>query len=377
MGWGYNLERKSGVKILIVTGASGGHIFPAISFLDTLKQRYKDINTLLVLPRKSLKNKIQNSHYNVKYISITPISLKPDLKNFFAILRFFRGALESLFILMRFKPDIVVGFGSLVSIPLILFASVLGIKTIIHEQNVVPGKANRFLARTVDRIATSFTQTKDYLRVKPERITLTGNPIRGELKSIEREKALNFFDFDEYKLTILVMGGSQGSHAINIEFVRTFSLLPDTSNLQVIHITGNRDFELIRSKYQDLKFNAKIFNFLNYMQYAYSASDFIISRAGATTIAEIIFFRLPAILIPYPYAYYHQVSNARVLEEKGCAFIIRERSLKTNMLLEKIRFLTDNPGKLKDMQASYNDLQRGNANAVNLLVDEVISLNYN
>lgn len=370
------------MKILIVTGASGGHIFPAVSFQDALTQRYKDINTLLVLP-KSLKNKIQNSHYNIKYISITSINLKLNLKNFFSMLRFFRGTLESLFILMRFKPDVVVGFGSLVSIPMVLFSYCLKIRTLIHEQNVIPGRANRFLARMVDRIATSFTQTKDYLRLKPEKIVLTGNPIRGELKRIERKKALNFFDFDEHKITVLVMGGSQGSHTINMETVRTFSLLPDTSKLQVIHITGNRDFELIRSKYRDLKFNVKIFNFLDYMQYAYSASDFIISRSGATTIAEIIFFRLPAIFIPYPYAYYHQVSNAMVLEEKGCAFIIPDQFLKKDTLLEKIEFLMDNPGKLKDMQANYNELQipacagRRNANAVNLLVDEVISLDYN
>ena len=167
------------MRILVITGASGGHIFPALGFLDILRDKYKDISTLLVLPRiNNIINQMQKFDYQVKYISVSSIKLNLDFKNFMAIFRFFKGTLESIVILLSFKPDIIVGFGSLVSVPMVMLAWLLRIKTLIHEQNVIPGRANRFLARFNDKIAVSFAETEGYLKKYKRKVVLTGNPIR-------------------------------------------------------------------------------------------------------------------------------------------------------------------------------------------------------
>jgi UDP-N-acetylglucosamine--N-acetylmuramyl-(pentapeptide) pyrophosphoryl-undecaprenol N-acetylglucosamine transferase len=194
--------------------------------------------------------------------------------------------------MFEFRPDIVIGFGTIDCLPLLLLAWIFRVKTLIHEQNVLPGRANRLLARFSDRIAISFEETREHLAAYEKKIVLTGNPIRKELEKIDRLKALGFFGFKEDKFTILVMGGSLGSQRINAAFLKAASLLTDTSGLQVIHITGIKDCELIKARYKDLNIESRVFGFLNSMQYAYSACDLVISRAGATSVTEIMFFGL-------------------------------------------------------------------------------------
>jgi UDP-N-acetylglucosamine--N-acetylmuramyl-(pentapeptide) pyrophosphoryl-undecaprenol N-acetylglucosamine transferase len=359
------------MRILVATGSSGGHISPALGFLDALKD--KNIETLLVLPKRSIVNQIQPFDYKVDYISISPIKLSLDFNNFFAILKFFKGFLESIFILLFFRPYVVVGFGSLTCVPLVMSAWLFRIRTLIHEQNVVPGRANRFLARFTDKITISFTETKSYFKGYQEKIVLTGNPMRKDLILINRMEASRFFGFTHDKFTILVMGGSLGSHSINVNFLKTISSLSDKYNLQVIHISGLKDYDFLKTRYRDLKVNIRLFSFLKSMQYAYSASDLVVSRAGATSIAEMIFFRIPAIIVPYPYAYKHQLNNAKVLEKKGCAIIIQDNELDADILTPAIIGLINNSDRLKEIRSSYDNFLKTNAN--DLLLDEVLSLN--
>ena len=360
------------MKVLAITGSSGGHIFPALGFLDTLNNKHKDIDILLVLPKRNITNPAGNFKYKLNYISISSIKLSLDFKNFTAILRFFKGSLESIVILLTFRPDVVVGFGSLVCIPMILFAWLLGMKTLIHEQNVIPGRANRFLAKFTDRIAISFAQTRDYLKDYKRKVVLTGNPIRKELKRIDKNKALDFFGFNSDKFTILVMGGSQGSHRINFGFLRAVSAIPDKSRFQVIHLAGIGDYALLKNSYKGLNINSRLFNFLESMQYAYSACDLVVSRAGATTIAEIIFFGLAAIIIPYPFAYRHQIANAKVLQTIGSGIIIQDNELDSDILSKNIENLINNPERIKAMRSYYDNVSGLNAN--DLLADAVLSL---
>ena len=359
------------MKVLVVTGASGGHIFPTLSFLDALKDRAKVVETLLILPKGSLIKQIIPGDYKVRYISISNIRVRLDLKNFVAILKFFKGSLESLIALLEFRPDVVVGFGSLVSIPVVLFAWLFRIKTLIHEQNVIPGRANRLLAKFSDRIAISFEETKGHFEGSSGKIIFTGNPMRKELKRLDKNKALDFFGLGYGKFTILVMGGSVGSHQINIGFLNAISMISDKPKLQIIHLTGLRDYDLLKESYKDLSVNIRLFSFLDQMQYAYSACDLVVCRAGATTLTEIILFGLPAIIIPYPFAYEHQVSNAKVLESKGCAIIIKDNELEGNTLRQAIQDLSNSPDKMKNMRSHYDSIVRANPN--DLLVSEVFN----
>jgi UDP-N-acetylglucosamine--N-acetylmuramyl-(pentapeptide) pyrophosphoryl-undecaprenol N-acetylglucosamine transferase len=368
-----NNTRKSGVRILVITGASGGHIFPALSFLDTLRGKYKNADTLLVLPQRSIENQIGDIYYKVKHISISPIKLSFELKNLFVILNFLKGSWESIFILFTFRPDIVVGFGSIISIPMLFFAWIFRIKTLIHEQNVIPGRATRFLAFFVDRVAISFEETKNYFQNLKRKIVLTGNPIRKGLIRYEKNTALDFFGFKSDKFTILVMGGSQGSQRINLGFVKAISTISDKSTLQVIHLCGLKDHDLLKEKYKYLNIDIKLISFLSDMQYAYSACDLAVSRAGATTLAEIIFFNLPAVIIPYPFAYRHQVANAKVLEKQGCAIIINDSELDNDILGQTINYLIKDSNRIRAMRSSYTSISYPNAS--DLIVEEALSSN--
>lgn len=367
-------DDKKALKVLVIAGPSGGHIFPAIGFLDTLKDRYinNNVETLLVLPESNITGWAGSINYKVNYISISSLKLNLELKNLIAIWKFLKGSLESIFILVRFQPDIVVGFGSLTCIPMIMFAWLFRIKTLIHEQNVIPGRANRLLARFADRVAISFIETHDYFKDCQKKIALTGNPVRKELTRVDKNKALDFFEFNSDKFTLLVMGGSCGSHRINVAFLEAISTLSNKHSLQVIHLAGAGDYDLLKYSYRGLNVNLRLFAFLRFMQYAYSASDLVISRAGATTVAEIIFFALPAIIVPYPHAYRHQLSNAKVLARTGSGLVIQDDELDTDRLRQVIESLLGNPDRLKYMRSCYHNLLRANAN--DLFVDEIMSL---
>jgi UDP-N-acetylglucosamine--N-acetylmuramyl-(pentapeptide) pyrophosphoryl-undecaprenol N-acetylglucosamine transferase len=362
------------MKILVVTGASGGHIFPALAFLERLQIVYKDIGVLLVLPRRSSKYQLAPERLSVKYISTVALDLRPGLKNIIALGKFAKGAWESLFFLLKFKPDIVVGFGGLDSVPMLLWAWVLRIPTLIHEQNVIPGRANRLLAKFADKVALSFPQTRKYLAINQERIAFTGNPIRGGLKIVAKKEAVAFFGFSEDKITILVMGGSQGSHHINVGFLKAILSLAERPRLQIIHLSGSDDFQFVSDSYREAHASAKVFSFLQDMHYAYSAADLVICRAGATSIAEIRFFKLPAILIPYPYAWQHQLSNARALADEGCAFILKDEELDSQILKEKLSLILGDPALSKAMAGAY--CKRETKDASDLLVREAMALSW-
>ncbi|MCM8801220.1 MAG: undecaprenyldiphospho-muramoylpentapeptide beta-N-acetylglucosaminyltransferase [Candidatus Omnitrophica bacterium] len=360
------------MKILVVAGLSGGHIFPALSFLETLKGNKKNIATLLILPKKVKQLNIPFLGDEVRYISISPIRLRLNLKNISAIFNLLKGFLESLFILVRFRPDIVVGFGSIVCVPVFLIAWLFRIKTVIHEQNVIPGRATHFLSMFAERIAISFVQTENYLRTFKSKIVFTGNPLRKDLTRYDKKTALNFFGFKHDRFTMLVMGGSQASHRINFGFLKAISDSSYRFYLQVIHLSGQEDFELIKKSYSYLKIQAKVFIFLKEMGFAYSASDLIISRAGATTIAEVIFYKIPAILIPYPFAYQHQLANALILQKLGTAFIIKDDELETDRLRKIMEDLIRDPERLKKMASGYSGIYIPEANKI--LMNEVLSL---
>jgi len=361
------------VKVLVASGASGGHIFPALSFIEALKGKGEKIEALLVLPRRSLREETFPADLKIKHISVSTIKLSLGLRNLIGFFNLLKGSFESLFLMVEYRPDVVVGFGSLNSVPLVMLAWLFRVKTMIHEQNVIPGRANRFLANFADKIALSFEPTKSYLKAGSDKIIVTGNPIRKHLKRIDRREALRYFGFSEDRFTILVAGGSQGSHRINMCFIEAIALLPGHSKIQVIHLCGAKDFDLLLEKYEDLDLQLKLLAFLKEMQYAYSAADIAITRAGATTVSELLFFRLPAIIVPYPYAYAHQLSNARILEKEKTAIIKRDDELEAAGLKTMLEDFINNPDKLSSMRRNFSAESKPDAAA--LLAQESLSFN--
>jgi UDP-N-acetylglucosamine--N-acetylmuramyl-(pentapeptide) pyrophosphoryl-undecaprenol N-acetylglucosamine transferase len=339
--------------MLVVAGKSGGHIFPALSFLEAAEEKFTGLKTLLVLPRKNMLGDKTLPALKVSYLSVTLLGLAPNKQNLKGLLNFAKGFLESAVILADFKPDIVVGFGSIVSLPLVLMAWLFRIRIILHEQNVLPGRANRLLLPCAERIAVSFSETKEHLKDYQRKTVLTGNPLRKRLAIIPQREARGYLGLAEDKFTILVMGGSQGSRKINTQFLQCVSLLENKDSFQLIHLSGSGDYAMLEGAYRSCGIGFRLFSFLEEAQYAYSAADLVIARSGAMTISELIFFQAPAVLIPYPYAYRHQLANAQILSRRGSAVILEESSLTAAALKERIQSLAGDPAKLGEMRQHY------------------------
>ncbi|MDP2941350.1 MAG: UDP-N-acetylglucosamine--N-acetylmuramyl-(pentapeptide) pyrophosphoryl-undecaprenol N-acetylglucosamine transferase [Candidatus Omnitrophota bacterium] len=361
------------MKVLVVTGSSGGHIYPALGFLNRLRSGNSAVNTLLVLPRRSKDNPELPAGYQARYISTVRLKLALNLECVISCWRFLKGAFQSLILLLEFKPDVAVGFGSVDSLPIMFCAWLFREKTIIHEQNVIPGKANRLLAKFTDRVAVSFPATKNYFRVNLAKIVVTGNPLSPGLKKIERAAALSYFGFSGGKFTVLVMGGSQGSRRINGCFMEAVAD-PALSDLQIIHICGAKDFASLSGSYKNKGPRVKLFSYFKEMQYAYSAADLAVSRAGAATVSELIYFQVPAILIPYPYACQHQLGNAEVLAAINAAVIFKDGELSAQKLGETLLAFIRRPEKLKNMREGFRGFS--DIDAAGLLVEEVLSLGH-
>lgn len=358
------------MRVLIVTGSSGGHIFPAIALLEALNSSAQE--ALLVLPQKSRQDKIAVAPGQIKYIPAANLSFNLNRKNIFALYFFLSGAWASLRIIVKFKPDLVVGFGSLNTIALIFWAWLFRIKTMVHEQNVICGRANKLLVKLVDKVAISFSQTRNYLNIAPFKIVLTGNPLRRGCFRVDKKKAEDFFKFKEGKFTILIMGGSQGSHRINAAWMEVLSACQKKDDLQLIHICGTQDFTWLAAEYAALPLTCKLYDFFYQMEYAYSVADLVICRAGATTIAEIQKFNLPALLIPYPFAYAHQLANAQVLADVGAAEVMFDAELSADKLKASLDAYFCNCEKLQRMKKAYQKLPV--LDATERLMSEVLKL---
>jgi len=358
------------MRVLVASGSSGGHVFPALALISFLRKEGGDL--LLVLPLKSKDSFIPPDCSDVKYISSGFLSFSLSSKSISGVFNFLKGAYQSLRIIIKFKPDVVVGFGSLHTVALLFWGWLFRIKTIIHEQNVIPGKANHILARLVDKVAVSFSQTKDYLHLSTDKVVLTGNPMRSELTKVNRQEVLSFFKFQEGKFNILIVGGSQGSHKINAVSFAAIASLPGKQDLQIIHICGRQDFTTLDASYMAGGVTYKLYEFLPNMQYAYSIADLVICRSGATTIAELQRFNLPALLVPYAFAYAHQLANAQILHNIGAAEVVLDADLNVDKLKERLQEYLCNNEKLKEMQKAYQKLPYFNATV--MLAREVLSL---
>jgi len=359
------------MRVLIVTGSSGGHIFPALALADLLMESNHKVQ--LVLPEDVRKTIIPFNFTQNEYIHSAKLSFSLNKKNILGVYFFLWGSWQALRIIIKFKPQVVVGFGSLNSISMIFWAWLFRIKTIVHEQNVVCGRANRLLSKLVDKVAISFSQTRNYLNVFGEKIVLTGNPLRRDLIRREKKEALDFFKFKEGKFTVLITGGSQGAHRLNAACLEALSIYQKKPDLQLIHICGGQDFTWLSARYTGTVLTYKLFDFFPQMQYAYSVADLIICRAGATTIAELVKFKVPAILVPYPFAYAHQLANAQVLKDIGAAEVLLDADLSIDKLKEKLQEYFCNNALLKTMQKAYQKISVLDATA--LLANEVLNLN--
>lgn len=318
-------------KYLFAGGGTGGHLFPALAIADELKMLDADAEFLFVGTKNKIEARVVPQRgFRFETIWISGFQRSLQLQNLLFPFKVFISLLQSFNIINQYKPSIVIGTGGYVCGPILLAASFAGIKTVIHESNSFPGVVTRFLSKRMTKVFITFDVTKKWLKIT-DNVELTGNPTRKELGTISKSDGLKYFGLTDSRKTLLVFGGSLGAASINNAMLNMIRTLIN-SNIQIIWQTGESDFDRVTTRLNELAISSSdgiwIGKFIDKMEYAYASADVVLSRAGATTLAEITRLGKTAILIPYPHAAAdHQTINARTLEESGAALMIKDSEL--------------------------------------------------
>ncbi|KQL39525.1 MULTISPECIES: undecaprenyldiphospho-muramoylpentapeptide beta-N-acetylglucosaminyltransferase [Bacillaceae] len=339
------------MKILVSGGGTGGHIYPALALIKELKKQDSNVECLYVGTENGLeKGIVSKANIPFKSIVITGFKRSISLENFKTVYRFLKGVSDSKKIIREFKPDVVVGTGGYVCGPVVYAAAKLGIPTVIHEQNSIPGLTNKFLNRYVTKVAICFEEVAEYFN--KEKVVFTGNPRASEVLGESNPAVLESLGLKSGKRTVLIVGGSRGARPIHQAFLKSVNQLGE-KDYQMIYVTGEVHYDSVIEEINKVgnPENVVVKPFLHNMPEVLREVDLVVSRAGATTLAELTALGKPSILIPSPYVTNnHQEVNARSLEKNGAAIVILEKNFNSEYLVTEIEKVLLNPIKLEEMK---------------------------
>ncbi len=374
------------MKIIVSGGGTGGHILPILAVIGELNEVAKEPEILYIgskdgmegriVPQtgvhfKAIKSgKFRRYHNSLILNIVNPYTFFKNLKDLF---RFSSGYIESRKIIKEFDPDVVFCKGGFVSLPVGLAAKHLGFPLVIHESDSVMGLANKILAKKADRVCVGY-DIKRYSEIDPDVVKYTGNPVRVDILKGSRKEALEKFGLADKK-TILVIGGSQGSSAINNLIFESLNDL--LKKYQLIHITGELDYDWLKFQAKklpnELSKNYLVFNFLSKdLEDAYAAADLVISRASNNVIAELAALKKTAILIPLPSsANNHQLSNAQILSRQGAVLTMLQEHLTPKGLKRQVDLLFENPEEMKLLAKKLNETYV--PDSAKMIANEIVS----
>ncbi len=359
------------MNAIIACGGTGGHLFPGIAVAEVLRQRGHEV--LLFVSEKEIDGLALSTRSQFRFEKLPTVGF-PSVYSprIFGFLRRFTESLSLCrSIYSKFNPQVVLGMGGFTSTAPILAGRLRGISTLVHESNAIPGKANRLAAKMVGAVLLGFKEAAQFFpKVRTE---ITGTPIRTELKRLDKESAQLKLGLQAGVTTMLVMGGSQGASGINQAMIKSLPSLRGAS-LQIIHLSGSRDERLVTDNYRREQIPAFVAAFHHHMEEVYSAADFAVARSGAASLAELAFFGLPTILIPFPYAADdHQTRNAEIFARSGAAVVLKESDLTAELFTQNIRAMIDHPEQLRRMSEKSLQLAPGDAaNRVATTMEEFI-----
>ncbi|WP_248722358.1 undecaprenyldiphospho-muramoylpentapeptide beta-N-acetylglucosaminyltransferase [Seonamhaeicola sp. ML3] len=364
------MNRKSGHRIILSGGGTGGHIYPAIAIANELKSRYPDAEFLFVGANDRMEmEKVPQAGYEIKGLWISGIQRKLTLKNLSFPFKVISSLWKARKIIKSFKPDVAIGTGGFASGPLLYVAASKNIPSLIQEQNSYPGITNKLLAKKAKKICVAYDNLERFF---PSNKTIkTGNPVRQDLLDVDSKTvdAKNHFNLKHGKYTLLVLGGSLGARRIN-ELIEKELDFFDTQNIQIIWQCGKLYYQQYKI-YNNTK-NVQVYEFLNDMASAYAAADVVISRAGASSVSELCIVGKPVIFIPSPnVAEDHQTKNAMAIVDKDAAMIIKEEDLEVDFE-NKFSQLLASSEKQKELGENIKKLAL--VNATKEIVDEVEKL---
>ena len=351
------------VRIVIAGGGTGGHLFPGIAVAQAFLTLNRRNRILFVSTGTALEvSVLSHKGFTLEKITVEGIKGRGKWNQIRSILKIPKGIYDAIRILKKFQPDLVFGVGSYSAGPVVIGARFLGIKIVLHEQNLLPGITNRILARFADRIYVSFPETKKTLG--EDKSIFAGNPIREELRcSLEDSNPADKIESAEkQRFQVLIIGGSQGAHRINMAVMEALDHIRNRENIFFIHQTGTADEKRLKEAYRQKGIPAEVAAFFNDMEKQYHRADLLVCRAGATTIAEITAIGKGALFIPFPHAAdNHQVLNARSLVDQGAADIMLQNDLSGKGLAERIDYYMANPQTIIDMSEKARRLGRPQA----------------
>jgi UDP-N-acetylglucosamine--N-acetylmuramyl-(pentapeptide) pyrophosphoryl-undecaprenol N-acetylglucosamine transferase len=375
------MKKKNEIKkkIVICAGGTGGHIYPALAVAEYIKDNYKFCEILFISSERGLGAELVPQH-NISYRTVKSCGLVTDVNIFRKILNIIKffyfyiiGFFQSLAIVLKFKPDIILGMGGYVCAPVLTAGIFTGTKTALHEQNYIPGRLNSFFSRFAKFNFISFNDTARYLKAGSDRVIFTGNPLRKTIKTIENSvPEYEKWGLEKGRFTITAFGGSLGAEKINNTVISLYDYFKNDNKIQILLISGKRFYDRLMENKSGIinpedKIIFRIFDYISEINEIYHISDLLISRAGANTISEIMEYNIPSILVPYPQAVAnHQFYNAEFLVKKGKAIMIEDRDLCEERIIKVIKRLAEaDRKKYKEMKSiRINDVLTDSAGLI-------------
>jgi len=342
------------MKVLIIAGGTGGHIFPALAVADLLAQQ--GIQVFWLGSKAGLEKSLVPERFPLHLISVRRLRGTGWRAYLMAPFRLFLSTWHAYRRIRLLKPDIVLAMGGFVSGPGGVAAKLAGLPLVIHEQNAIAGYTNRLLARFADLIFAAYPGAF----AQAARASIVGNPVRAEISNIEPPATR--LNRPASRLRILILGGSQGAHALNQLIIQLAAQSSLKEQVEFWHQTGKKDYPELQSQYTKIPVAAKVEAFIEDMAGAYAWADLIICRSGALTVAEIAAVGLASILVPFPFAVDdHQWHNAQFLEQAGAAYLIREKELSPEKLSVIIENFIKDRSLIKIMAIKARDLAQPQA----------------
>lgn len=371
MGNQINHINQLNQRFIIAGGGTGGHIFPAIAIADALKQNNTTVEILFVGANGRMEmEKVPQAGYNIIGLDVVGLQRSLTPKNILFPFKVLKSLAQARKVIKNFKPDACIGVGGYASGPILFLAAMSGIKIFIQEQNSYPGITNKILSKFATKIFVAYDNLNQFF--KSNKMVLTGNPVRKDITAAlpSKSEALTFFNLDQNKNTILIIGGSLGARTINESIEKNIELL-NNAGVQLLWQTGKIYYDGIveRTKNKDLS-NIKIYQFIKEMNMAYSAADIIISRAGALSISELCIVGKPCVLIPSPnVSEDHQTKNAMALVNKNAAVLVKDIESK-DKLGEVVLDLMNDINKQTELSINIKSLAK--TNAANDIISEIL-----
>lgn len=357
------------MKFLIAGGGTGGHLYPGVALAEEITTRGQGNQVLFVGTRRGLEARVvPELGYDIEFVEVRGLKGSGPLRLVAGLFRLPLSFLQSARIVARFKPDVALGVGGYASGPVLLAAWLMRVPTAVLEQNTVPGVTNRILSRFVRAVYVMFEGSGPFFPRK--KVHALGNPIRRQLLDNFLRSRIE----PNGRFNILVLGGSQGAHALNLRMVEAASHLAEVEDeVVIVHQTGQKDEALVRRGYAEIGVNAEVHAFIDNMSEAYRRADLVVCRAGATTLAEVMVAKKASILIPYPYAAdNHQELNARSMVDAGAALMLVERNLDGRRLADAVISLAKDKERLGRMEQAAS--RTGRPEAAREIVDACFEL---